>query len=75
MLADALRLPLVDRAELASALLRSLEDEEGRLPPGDVERLWATEISRRAERAVRGESVGRDPDAVLDAIEAKLRPQ
>ena len=73
VLDGALRLPLEDRADVAAELLSSLDEAEQPLPPDAVERLWADEITRRAERAVRGESVGRDADAVLDGIEQKLR--
>jgi len=31
------------------------------------------EITRRTERAVRGESVGRDADVVLRSVESKLQ--
>ena len=73
VLATALRLPVADRAEVAAELLRSLDDDESHLPPEEVERLWVEEITRRAQRARRGESVGRDADTVVAAIEAKLK--
>jgi hypothetical protein len=73
VLATALQLPVADRAELAAELLRSLDDAESLLPPDEVEQLWADEISRRALRARRGESVGRDAEAVLASIETKLQ--
>jgi len=62
-----------DRANVAAELLRSLDEAEHTLPPETVERLWAEEITRRAERAIRGESVGRDADVVLNSVESKLR--
>jgi hypothetical protein len=67
---EALRLPLEQRADLAAELLRSLDehDDEHSLPVEEVERRWAEEITRRAERARRGESAGRDANAVLSAI-------
>jgi hypothetical protein len=61
------------RADLAAELLRSLDDEEEALAPEEVERRWAAEITRRAERAIRGESVGRDAELVLSSIESKIR--
>jgi hypothetical protein len=73
VLDSALRLPVEERADVAAELLRSLDETEQLLPPETVERLWADEITRRAERAARGESVGRDANAVLDAIELKLQ--
>ena len=70
---EALRLPIEERAGLAAELLRSLDDEEQLLAPEDVERRWVEEITRRAERAIRGESAGRDAEAVLSSIESKIR--
>jgi hypothetical protein len=72
VLAEALRLPVSDRADVAAELLRSLDQEESQLPAAEVERLWAEEITRRAQRAIRGESIGTDADVVLASIEAKL---
>lgn len=73
VLDDALRLPIDERADVAAELLRSLDDAEQPLPREEVERRWAEEIERRAVRAIRGESVGRDADEVLSALESKLR--
>lgn len=73
VLEEALRLPIDERADVAAELLRSLDEVESTLPPEEVERRWAEEITRRAERAVRGESVGRDANEVLSSIESKLR--
>jgi hypothetical protein len=73
ILEDALRLPVQDRADVAAELLRSLDDAEQTLPPEEVERRWAEEITRRAERAARGESTGRDANDVLNRLESKLR--
>jgi hypothetical protein len=73
VLEEALRLPIDERADVAAELLRSLDEVESPLPPEEVERRWAEEITRRAERAARGESVGRDANEVLSSIESKLR--
>lgn len=73
VLEEALRLPVDERADLAAELLRSLDDAENALPPEEVERRWAEAITRRAERAVRGEPVGRDANEVLNSLESKLR--
>lgn len=73
ILEDALQLPVEERADVAAELLRSLDQEESALPQGEVERRWAEEITRRAERAARGESIGRDANEVLSSIESKLR--
>jgi hypothetical protein len=73
ILEEALRLPVDERADVAAELLRSLDEVESALPQEEVERQWAEEITRRAERAARGESVGRDANEVLNSIESKLR--
>jgi len=73
VLDEALRLPIEERADVAAELLRSLDEADAALSPEEVERRWAEEITRRAERAVRGESVGRDADQVLSSLESKLR--
>lgn len=62
-----------ERADVAAELLRSLDEVESALPQEEVERRWAEEITRRAERAARGESVGRDANEVLNSLESKLR--
>jgi hypothetical protein len=69
LLDEALRLPLAERAEFAAELLASMDGA----PDADAEQAWAAEISRRAERAIRGESRGRDANEVLAEIELKLR--
>lgn len=73
ILEEALRLPLDDRADVAAELLRSLDEAESTLSQDEVQRQWAEEITRRANRALRGESVGRDANEVLSSIESKLR--
>ena len=73
VLEEALRLPVDERADLAAELLRSLDESDASAPAEDVEQQWAEEITRRAERARRGESVGRDAEVVLREIEAKLQ--
>jgi hypothetical protein len=69
----ALRLPIDERADVAAELLRSLDESDAALSPEEVERRWAEELTRRAERAVSGEAPGRDGDEVLSALESKLR--
>ena len=70
LLDEALKLPLVERARIVQELIQSLDDDEAE-DPAEVERAWAVELEHRAVRAVRGESVGRDLDAVCDELEAK----
>jgi hypothetical protein len=52
---------------------RPVEDAKKDSPADEVERQWATEIIRRAERALRGESSGRDADEVLASLERRLQ--
>lgn len=73
ILKEALRLPIDDRADVAAELLRSLDGAESTLSQDEIQRRWAEEVTRRANRALRGESVGRDADEVLASIESKLR--
>ncbi|HEU0036276.1 MAG TPA: addiction module protein [Kofleriaceae bacterium] len=73
ILEEALRLPLDERADVAAELLRSLDEAVEGVSQEEVERRWAAEITRRAERAARRESVGRDADEVLSSVESKLR--
>lgn len=72
MLEQAKQLTPEERAELANALWDSLDNAE-RLPPDQVERLWAEEIRRRDDRLQAGEAVSHDADQVLDEIEGELR--
>ena len=67
VLQSALRLPVPDRAELAAALLASLDGE----PEDDVEDAWAEEIERRAERVRSGEATGRPWSAIRKELERK----
>jgi hypothetical protein len=69
LLDEALRLPMAERAKLTAELLASMDGE----PDDDAEVVWAAEIERRATRALRGESKGRDAEKVFAEIEAKLR--
>jgi len=55
LLDGVLALPTQDRARVAAALLASLDERDD----GDPSREWATEIERRAERVLAGESQDR----------------
>ena len=68
LIREALELPLNERAEVAAELLASIDGE----PDSDAEAAWATEIERRARRAIAGESVGSDWADVRARIEAQL---
>jgi hypothetical protein len=73
LLAAALKLPMVERARLARELVKSLDQEEAGEDPAVVQRAWATEIERRARRALRGETIGKDWDTAIRRIASKLR--
>ena len=68
LIREALELPLNERAEVAAELLASIDGE----PDSDAEAAWATEVERRARRAIAGESVGSDWTDVRARIEAQL---
>lgn len=71
LLAEALKLPAEERARIVKELVKSL-DHDGE-NPADVERAWATEIERRARRAISGKSTGKDWDTAVRKIAAKHR--
>ena len=77
ILEQALRLSADERAHLADALQRSLEDEASGLSPDEVTRLWNDEIKRRLararERVARGEPLGRSADEVYADAEARIQ--
>jgi hypothetical protein len=77
ILGQALRLSADERAHLADALQRSLEDGASGLPPDEVVRVWNEEIKRRLtrarERVARGEPMGRSADEVYADAEARIR--
>jgi hypothetical protein len=77
ILEQALRLSADERANLADALQRSLEEGASNLAPEEVARLWNEEIERRLararERLARGESTGRTAEEVHADAEAKIQ--
>ena len=54
ILTEAMQLSIIERAEIASALLASLDGE----PDDGVEAAWAAEIERRIERIKSGAATG-----------------
>ena len=64
LLEDALKLGLVERAELAAELIASLDGA----PDGDAEAAWAAEIERRVQRARSGDDPGKPWPEVRDRI-------
>ncbi len=71
LLAEALSLSDHDRAELADELLASL-DEPVPESQAEIEQLWATEIERRAQRALSGRSPGVPWPSARQRIEQNL---
>lgn len=67
LLAEALQLPLDDRAKMAADLLESLQEAEA-----DVDEAWAREIERRVAAARAGELASTDWRTVLDRVEREV---
>jgi len=68
--ADAMKLPLRDRVQLAQCLVSTLDDK---VEP-DTEALWFAEAERRLEELRSGKLQGIDSDvAFRDAREARKR--
>jgi len=65
ILTNAMQLPIAERAEIASALLASLDGE----PEAAVETAWAAEIERRIERIKSGAAKGRPWEQVRKRLE------
>ena len=68
---DALSLPREQRAELATTLLRSLDDDEDE-DPRMVEAAWAREIERRVTDRDAGRTGSVPFDSAMAAISAQL---
>jgi putative addiction module component (TIGR02574 family) len=64
---SAMRLSTAERAELAAALIASLDGE----PEDAVEAAWASEIERRVERVRSGEAKGRPWSEVREPLERR----
>ena len=71
LLAEALKLPVGERARIVKALIKSLDDDGEN--PADVARAWVSEIERRARRAASGKSAGKDWDSAIRKIASKHR--
>jgi putative addiction module component (TIGR02574 family) len=67
LLAEALELPLDERAKMAAELLESLHEAEE-----EVEQAWATEIRSRVAAARAGELASTDWRTVLDRVEREV---
>jgi putative addiction module component (TIGR02574 family) len=68
LIEQVLRLPVDERAEIASEILASLDGEA----ESGVEAAWAVEIERRAERVLSGESQGEDWEDVRQRIAREI---
>ena len=64
---EALQLGDADCAELARALIQSLDSESD----ADVEAAWDHELEQRLKRIDSGESTGRPAEDVLNELRAK----
>lgn len=71
LLREALALPVAERADVAAELLASLDD--GTEDPAEVEAAWASEIERRARRALAGGEAGASWQDVRHRAESDLR--
>lgn len=69
VLQQALQLSTEDRARIAAELLASVDGP----PDPDADAAWATEIERRARRALAGQSTGTDWETVKKRVEDSLR--
>ncbi len=71
VLGEALQLTLEERAVIATELLASMDEPEDL----DAESAWASEIERRARRALAGESKGVPLDTVTRRLDEVLGPR
>lgn len=69
ILNNAMQLSATERAELAAALLASLDGET----EDAVEAAWAAEIQRRVERVRSGEAKARSWSEVRDRLEQRRK--
>ena len=69
--ADALRLTESERAELARALIASLDEEGEELTEAEWEAAWAPELERRMRRLESGESKTTPVEEVMAELRAK----
>ena len=68
---EALKLPLDQRADLAAALLKSLDGE----PEEEVEAAWAAEIERRLHDIRGGKVALEDWESVRDRARDRFQNQ
>ena len=68
LLDEALQLPLNERATMAARLLASMDGP----PDEDAEAAWSTELTKRARRALAGETQGVDWEQARERIRQRL---
>ena len=68
--ADAMKLPLRDRVQLAQRLVSTLEDDEAE---SGVEALWFAEAERRLEELRSGKAEGIDSDEAFRTARESLK--
>lgn len=75
LLEAALKLPQTERAALASALLRSLDEDDSAVgvDEADIEAAWAEELRRRADDLRSGRVATVPWDQVKADLEARIR--
>ncbi len=66
-------LPQKDRAELAEALIRSLDDPSGMVSEDKSRQAWLKEAHRRAAAHDRGESTARNWEEFRDELRTRLQ--
>lgn len=70
---QVLCLPQPERAELAEALIRSLDSQEELVSEDEAREAWGKEVQRRAEAYDRGEMSSRSWEEFRDELRAKLQ--
>lgn len=69
LLEEVLRLPIQDRAGLATEIIASLDGDADL----DAEAAWAVEAEQRARRALANPESGSDWEVIRSRVEAKFR--
>ena len=67
VLAEALKLPVDERATMAEKLLESV-DAEGQVDDADADQAWAEELERRARELRDGTVRGLSPDEARQIV-------
>ena len=70
---QALKLPLLDRLELAETLFDSVDEEDSEEEPAAIDSAWAEEIKRRVEEFDAGTAESSPIADVFARVRARLR--